>query len=133
MEQLSETVVKQSSEQSPPKRPVPPQFVGKNFQPGVSGNPAGRASPRLRLAAEIEVLVADFRSVHGRAPNRTERSRIKRAADFGIQAERSISVEDRVKASNASERILKKLGLDKPVQSRQTAVPLPTGYDRESR
>jgi len=51
-------------------------------------------------------------------------SRVENAADFRLNAKRSISAEDRIKFANAAERILRKLGLDKPASAQSTS-PLP--------
>ena len=45
------------SKQSAEKRPVPSQFVGKNWKPGQSGNPNGR--PRERLRPALRALLTD--------------------------------------------------------------------------
>jgi hypothetical protein len=84
MDQAAEQVIKQFGEQAfKPRRPVPPQFVGTTFKPGVSGNPHGRALPKIRAAeaaareeaeidAAIEDLVLEFGDTHNRAPKRSE-------------------------------------------------------------
>jgi hypothetical protein len=84
MEQAAEHVIEQFDEQAlKPRRPIPPQFVGTTFKPGVSGNPLGRALPKIRAAEEaareeaeidvaIEELVLEFSDTHNRAPKRSE-------------------------------------------------------------
>jgi hypothetical protein len=66
-------------EQAKPRRPIPPKFLATAFKPGVSGNPHGRALPKIRAAAEeaevdiaIEELVLEFTDTHGRTPKRSE-------------------------------------------------------------
>jgi hypothetical protein len=111
------------------------RVYGRPFLPGNNANPLGRGTAKQRVAAEVEALTTDFRNVHGRDPTPAEASRLASAADFRTNAKRALSIEDKVKSSNAAERMLRKLGLDRPVRTPSTtpSVPLPTGYEPKAR
>jgi hypothetical protein len=119
----------QSREQpeSPPRRPVPPQFVGKNFQPGVSGNPAGRVNPRVKM--EIDRLIADFVAAFARAPNAAESATIGNAglllaklAGRGPRG-KALTPEEVAKLSNSVTRCLRLVGLARAPTRVAAAAP----------
>jgi hypothetical protein len=97
------------------------------FAKGVSGNPVGYRGHKDRIAAAAADFVVDFRAVHGREPTRSERSRIETAADLRVNSRRRrITLEDKAKLSNAAERILRKLGIDRPAPAPSIAPQRPS-------
>ncbi len=113
-----------------PDPSIKPQRIrGRPFPVGNNVNPRGRASVTDLVRAETVILVDDFRKAHGRAPTRGEYSRIENAADFRVYSKRRLPAEDKNKLARTAELILRKLGIDKPVQSRDpasTSIPHPT-------
>jgi hypothetical protein len=84
---------------------------------GISGNPHGRASPRVRARAKTEDFVIDFRAKYGREPTRAEHGRLHKAAILEVDAERAGNQFDRARSSNSSEKILRSLGLDRVMRT----------------
>jgi hypothetical protein len=61
---MSDQAVHDQAVHVKPKNPVPPQFVGKNWQPGQSGNPNGRpttAPSKVRFSEVCKAMLASKR------------------------------------------------------------------------
>jgi hypothetical protein len=113
MEQSFEQSRTQSPEET--KRPVPANFVGKNWQPGQSGNPRGRALRADQEKAEVKKLTDDYIERHGCAPNRAMQGYILNGAKISVRIERG-HLRPRVLSYLILQfdRVMRKLGLDKP-------------------
>jgi hypothetical protein len=112
--------MEQSSEQSTPqsgvqmKRPVPANFVGKNFQPGRSGNPSGMTASRQRTAE----LFDEYRTVYGREPAASDAARLRAAGKLSAKLDRVISDEDASRMTRNLNWTLARLGLNGPRATR---------------
>jgi hypothetical protein len=133
MEQSPEQSIRQSDAQSP-KRPVPPQFVGKNFQPGQSGNPRGGALRHDREAVQVERLTAAYIRRYGFAPDEVDTDTIAMVAKFNVRLKHGkLDDETAARLAMARDRALKSLGMTKALSrlaaSSSSKVPMPSGYE----
>jgi hypothetical protein len=97
------------------------------FKPGRSANPHGRGAPSVAAREEATRLTAQFLEVHGRAPSPSERTKIRNAAEFRVDAgRRALSPKDRVKCNNCAARLERSLGIDRiPRATRPPPQPEP--------
>jgi hypothetical protein len=114
MEQLIEQRKAQLDEpRSKPRRPVPPQLVGKGFKPGVSGFPSGGGRAfKEAVNAAIEALVEKFVNANGRVPTQDESAQLALLARLERRAKAcSINTEDLISATNAARGLRRELNL----------------------
>lgn len=116
---MEQQVQQQIDEEARPQA-KPGRGGATRFQPGVSGNPLGAASYKLRLAAEVAALTIDFHNVHNRDPSHVELTSITNASRLQLRLRRPQSAENMAKVMNARRRLLKDLGLDRPLRARAT-------------